>query len=176
MKTRAMLTLLVVCSGATGAWAQVHPGAAYGARDPEVCTSGKNPVKGGPTAEQARAYVQCGVSGESETGQTLWLMGELKIEVAPNARPFNYYSDSTGDIDPKQPVYDLRGSYVSYQCFHPGQGYPAGKNCVRYDAGANAPLRATGFCYKDTFADWHCKIKPIDVLRPVATGQPPPGQ
>lgn len=142
--------------------------------------STKEPVKGGPSVAQATQYVLCGVSGESEGRGYLYLISDLKIEVAPSGRPYNAWTDSTPDIDPKQPVYALRGSYVSYQCTHPAQGggfgLPAGKNCIRYDAGSNMPLRATGFCYKDAFGDWHCKIKPIDVARPMKTGEAPPGR
>jgi hypothetical protein len=179
MKTQTIQVLLVALSG-TGVWAQSHPGAPYGARDPAVCKSTKDPVNGAPTVEQAKAYVLCGVSGEKEAGGYLYLISELKIEVAASSRPYNSWTDSTPDIDPHQPVYNIRGSYVSYQCTHPSQGggfgLPAGQNCIRYDAGSNAPLRATGFCYKDSFADWHCKIKPIDVERPMKTGQPAPRQ
>lgn len=159
--------------------AESHPGAAFAARDPFVCASTKDPVKGAPTNAQATAYVRCGVSGEGVAGGYLYLMSDLKIEVAPSPRPYSAWTDSTPDIDPSQPVYPLRGSYVWYQCSHPSQGggfgAPAGQNCVRYDAGSDAPLRATGFCYKDSFAEWHCKIKPTDVMRPNKTGQPAPG-
>jgi hypothetical protein len=26
-------------------------------------------------------------------------------------------------------------------------------------------LRANEFCYKDAFAEWHCKIQPIDAVK-----------
>jgi hypothetical protein len=177
MKIQTISALLVMLGG-PGIWAQSHPGAPYAARDPAVCPSTKEPAKGAPTVEQAKAYFLCGVTGEKEAGGYLYLTSELTIEVAPSSRPFNAWTDSTPDIDPKQPVYSIRGSYVSYQCSHPsvngGFGLPAGKNCVRYDAGSNAPLRATGICYKDAFADWHCKMQPKDVPRPMPTGQPAP--
>ena len=54
----------------------------------------------------------------------------------------------------------------------PGSTAPAssagpglGKNCTRFDAGGGIPLRANGFCYKDAFAEWHCKIQPIDAVK-----------
>jgi hypothetical protein len=81
--------------------------------------SSTEPVKGAPTVEQAKAYFVCGVTGEKEAGGYLYLTSELTLEVAPGSRPYSAWTDSTPDIDPKQPVYSIRGSYVSYQCSHP---------------------------------------------------------
>ena len=178
MKAQTMAALFLALTAA-GAWAQSHPGAPYGARDPAVCASTKDPVKGAPTAEQAKAYFLCGMTGEKETGGYLYLISDLKIDVAASSRPYLAWTDSTPDIDPKQPVYSIRGSYAIYQCMHPGQGggdsYPFGKNCNRTDAGGNAPLRATGICYKDAFADWHCFMHATDVPHETP-GQPAPGK
>ena len=58
MRTQTMLVLLVVLSG-TGGWAQSHPGAPFGARDPAACASRKAPAKGAPTVDQAKAYLFC---------------------------------------------------------------------------------------------------------------------
>jgi hypothetical protein len=89
------------------------------------------------------------------SGDHLYLVTEVKMEVAPTARPFNILTDPASDIDPKQPVYNIRGSYAQYQCNTPDSGgggtFPIGKNCGRQDF-----LTAAGMCYKDTFADWHC--------------------
>jgi len=171
MKLQTIAALVVVLSG-TGMGAEPHPGAPYGARDPAVCSSTKDPVKGAPSAAQAKAYFLCGLTGEKETGGYLYLISDLKVDVAGSSRPYNAWTDSTPDIDPKQPVYAIKGSYSLYQCMHPGQGggnsYPIGKNCNRTDAGGNTPLRAAGICYKDSFAEWHCYMHitdaPLDTL------------
>jgi len=151
MRTQSTIALLLILA-ATGAWAQSHPGAPFGARDPAVCASRKAPAKGAPTAEQAKAYFYCDT--ELVNGH-LYLVADVKIEVAPKARPFNINTDTTGIIDPSQPIYNVRGSYTFYQCINPafatpGQ-FPAGKNCNTSDV-----TNATGMCYKDTFGDWHC--------------------
>jgi hypothetical protein len=86
----------------------------------------------------------------------LYLDSEVRIEVASSARPFNIVTDgSPNDIDPKQQVYNIRGSFAQYQCSTPNAGgggtYPIGKNCTRRDF-----PKFVGMCYKDTFGDWHC--------------------
>jgi hypothetical protein len=151
MKMQSKMACLVVLSG-TGVWAQSHPGAPFGARDPAVCASRKAPVKGAPTVDQAKAYFYCDT--ELANGY-LYLVADVKVEVAPSARAFSILTDSTGIIDPKQPIYNIRGSYTAYQCVNPASAtpgqFPAGKNCNSSDV-----TNATGMCYKDSFADWHC--------------------
>jgi hypothetical protein len=84
-------------------------------------------------------------------------------------------TDTKSAIDPKQPVYDIRGSYAKYQCMTPDSGgggtYPIGKNCIRRDF-----ANAGGICYKDTFADWHCVFSTGDAPRLTPTGLPAPGR
>ena len=63
------------------------------------------------------------------------------------------------DVDPSEPVYPIRGSYLMYQCSniapgHPWQSvYAAGKNCTIYDH-----KQAVGSCWKTTFGDWKCTM------------------
>jgi hypothetical protein len=151
MRVQTTLVSLMIL-GAPGVWAQSHPGAPFGARDPAVCASRKAPAKGAPSAEQAKAYFYCDT--ELSNGY-LYLVADVKIEVAPSARPFNINTDSTGIIDPKQPIYNVRGSYTYYQCVNPASAtpgqFPPGKNCNSSDVS-----NATGMCYKDSFGDWHC--------------------
>jgi hypothetical protein len=169
MRVHTMLPLLLVLGGA-GAFGQSHPGAVFGARDPSVCASRKAPVKGAPTIDQAKAYFYCDT--EVSNGY-LYLVANVKIEVAPSARAFNILTDTTGVIDPKYPIYNVRGSYTAYQCVNPavatpGQ-FPPGKNCNSSDV-----ANGTGMCYRDSFADWHCVMAG---LRTVPTfNQAPPGR
>jgi hypothetical protein len=169
MRTQSMVALLLVLSG-TGVWAQTHPGTPFGARDPAVCASRKAPEKGAPTADQAKAYFYC--DKELANG-FLYLVADVKVEVAPSSRPFNILTDTTGIIDPKQPIYNIRGSYTTYQCWNlasanPGQ-FPPGKSC-----NSSNVTNATGMCYKDSFADWHCVMSGQRSL-PVPN-QAPPGR
>jgi hypothetical protein len=179
MKLQTIAALVVVLSGA-GMGAESHPGAAFGARDPAICASRKDPGKGAPSAEQARTYFFCdsermdaGTYGGN--GSHLYLVTDVKIDVASRSRPFNPVTDTTSAIDPTQPVYNIRGSYAKYQCMTPGAGgggtYPIGKNCNRYDLS-----NAVGMCYKDTFSDWHCVLLSGDLPKVTATGQPAPGR
>lgn len=177
MRVQTLLAFSVLLTG-TGLWAQSHPGVPYGTRDPAVCPSTKEPAKGALSNDQARAYIHCGFNGEREGNDTIYLLSSLKIEVAPSSRPFNQWTDAAPDIDPKQPVYTIRGSYIAYICYIPGQGgafgQAMGKNCIRMDAG-DAPLHAAGFCYRDSFNDWHCRKQPTDVVKQTAA-QPAPGR
>lgn len=151
MRTRSTVALLVFLTG-TGVWAQSHPGTPFGARDPAICASRKTPAKGAPTVDQPKAYFYCDT--ELANGY-LYLVADVKVEVAPSARAFNILTDTTGIIDPKQPIYNIRGSYTAYQCWNlasatPGQ-FPPGKSCSSSNV-----TNATGMCYRDSFADWHC--------------------
>jgi hypothetical protein len=151
MKKQTMLVLLLAFAGRAG-WAESHPGAVFGARDPAVCASRKAPLKGAPTVDQAKAYFYCDT--ELANGY-LYLVADVKVEVAPSARPFNILTDTTGIIDPKQPIYNIRGSYTAYQCWNPASAtpgqFPPGKNCSSSEVS-----NATGMCYGDSFGDWHC--------------------
>jgi hypothetical protein len=172
MKTQTVSILLAVLSSGNS-WAQTHPGALFGARDPAVCSARKAPAKGAPTVEQAKAYFRCDT--ELLNG-ILYLVTDVKIEVAPSARPFNILTDTTGIIDPKQPVYNIRGSFTKFNCMNPAAGsgwpppdgqWPIGKNCSRTDI-----LNATGMCYKDSFTDWHCVMNGLGAPGPI--NQPAP--
>jgi hypothetical protein len=178
METRTFSALLMLLGG-TSLWSQPHPGAQFGARDPAVCASRKAPAKGAPTVEQAKMYFTCGSEllvpqTFGGSGAQLYLVTEVKLEVASSSRPFNILTDPDSAIDPAQPVYNIRGSYAQYQCGTPGAGgggsYPIGKNCTR-----RVFSNAGGRCYKDTFADWHCVLStggpPTETL-----GQPAPKQ
>jgi hypothetical protein len=173
----ALSALFVLLTGSS-AWAAGHPGAPYGARDPAVCTSTTNPVSGGPSVAQAKAYFLCGTTGENEGYGSLYLISHLKLKVASSSRPYNSWTDSTPDIDPKQPVYVIGGSFIRYQCSKPdaaGAGsYPIGKNCALMEAAENRPVKASGICYKDAFADWHCRMTPLEPMPYGKSGLPPP--
>ena len=146
MKIETIAALLVILSG-TGIGAEPHPGAIFGARDPAVCASRKDPAKGAPSVSQATAYFSC--DSELLNGY-LYLVSDVKLQVAPSSRRFNILTDTTGIIDPKQPIWDIRGTYTKYQCNNPATGtpgeWPIGKNCNRSDV-----TNATGMCYQDTW-------------------------
>jgi len=129
-------------------------GSRYGTREPKTCVSRKEPSGSALSPAQARQYFTCDAEVEGVTG--LVLVTNVRIEVAPG-RGFNYNTDSghTG-IDPKQIVYDIRGSFTHYDC----RQSPAGEsafarthNCSAFDEPA-----AQGLCFKNTFGDWHCSM------------------
>jgi hypothetical protein len=137
-------TSLVSASGA---------GAKYGAHDPRTCASFKEPANGAMSAGIARRYFICGAENETHMAgtTTLNLVSDVKVEIGAS-RPFNMATDSFTDVDPRKPVFPIRGSFWSYYCGPLGaiNGAP-GKNC----ASANETI-ARGECYNDTFGDWHC--------------------
>lgn len=153
---------------------QEHIGAAYGSRDPHTCEDTKKPLRGAPSAEQAKQYVVCGL--EHVFSYSLYLAEDVKVEVGgavpynPNNFPF------ASDIDTKSPVYPIRASFNEYQCgkeykstSHPL--YNVGKNCTIY----HIP-KATGVCLKTTFGDWRCSItsRTDDPNPPKRNVAPPP--
>jgi hypothetical protein len=131
-----LIALLVSAAAVETLSGQRGIGAKYGARDPMTCDSRKQPVHGAPSAEQAKMYFLCDAEHENvravEMANSLVLYSEVQLEVAPTPRPFNPRTDWMRDIDPKRPVYNVRGSFAKYQCSRPGSNgpasYPAGKN------------------------------------------------
>jgi hypothetical protein len=133
-------------------------GSRYGTREPRTCASRKEPV----SPALARQYFICDAEGEGVTG--LVLVTNVRIEVAPG-RSFNYNTDSGHKgIDPKQTVYDIRGSFTHYDCRQASNGdnaFSRTHNCSAFDEPA-----AQGLCFKDTFGDWHCVMHDLhaDIL------------
>jgi hypothetical protein len=145
----------------------------YGSRDPAACGSLTEPVAGAPSLSQARQYFICQAEAEGITG--LVLVTNVRIEVAPG-RSFNYNTDSGhAGIDPKQTVYDIRGSFTRYSCRQPATGenaFSRTHNCSAFDEPA-----AQGLCFKNTFGDWHCAMHDLnaDILNPRQHLLPPEG-
>lgn len=146
-----MNTALVIATAfALQAYAQ-NIGAPYGSRDPVTCASRKAPASGAPSPAQVAQYVQCDPEGgEGVRGHFIHLMTSVKAEIGAG-RAFSPIADRMTDIDVRQPVYPIRGSYNWYQCGNVRGGAPAGANCGLY-----VESNATGKCYKTTFGDWRC--------------------
>lgn len=174
----AAITTILMLGAFAAAFAQGKAGngigADYGARDPLTCQDMKKPLKGAPSAEQAKQYVICGL--EHVTGSnTLYLVEDVTVVVGgaipynPNNFPF------ASDINTKSPVYPIRASFNQYQCgrmykdpSHPL--YNVGKNCTEYGI-----PKSTGVCVKTTFGDWRCDITSRDDdPKPPKRGIPPP--
>jgi hypothetical protein len=134
-------------------------GAKYGTREPRACGSRTAPPHGAPSAEQAKHYVTC----ELEQGDgihPLLLVTNVKVQVAAVPHPPNQVVQAitAARIDPREPVWDLRGSFTSYRCtplasLMAANDFARTHNCSVIDQPA-----ATGYCYKDTFGDWHCGL------------------
>ncbi len=99
-------------------------------------------------------------------------MSDVKVQVAPKGRLFNIRTDSFPQVDPSKPIYDIRGSYRSWQC--------SSKHSLEWDnhPGSNCNYgdqpNATGECYADTFGDWHCKMLDINHVSSTVWHVPPP--
>jgi hypothetical protein len=86
-------------------------GAKFGTREPAVCPNRKGSIN----AATAKQYFACDSEGVLFR-DTLFLVNNLVVQVG-SARPFNYNLDSSSQgIDTRAEVYDIRGSYNSYQC------------------------------------------------------------
>jgi|CXWL01.1.fsa_nt_gi hypothetical protein len=126
----------------------------YGARDPRTCENTIAPTIGAMTPTLAKQYFICQAEGVS--GAYLYLVENEKVEVGGD-RPYSANADlGVPDIDPKAPIYPIRGSYTRYQCLPEDAGLNSsapGKNCS-----VQIYRKATGECYKTTFGDWRCSM------------------
>ncbi|MGA7949194.1 MAG: hypothetical protein WCA45_03420 [Thiobacillaceae bacterium] len=158
---------------ATTGFAYAGIGAKYATRDPATCASKTKPAKGAPTAEQAKQYVLCGSASRVGEGEDSYhhmiLMENVRVEIG-QGRPFQGGINSDinmHDVDPRFPIYPIRGSFDMYQCSNIAAGdpwqsiYEAGKNCDVYEE-----HRATGSCFKTTFGDWDCSMTDLNVGGP----------
>ena len=145
---------LVVCI--RPALAQSGVAAQFGARDPRTCSSRREPSKGAPSGDQLTRYFICDeekVTKSIASGDLLYLLTDVNVEVG-KGRPFDMGTDAWPDVDPSQTVYPIRGRYTSWQCGALGtHGNEPGHSCDKLEQ-----PHAKGICYKDTFADWHCKF------------------
>ena len=167
--------------GATDAPSDAHAGlgAKYGTRDPRSCAVRTAPARGAPSGEQAAQYAQCEGEGPYGSQDRIALMENMRVQVG-GARPYQHVQDSYEDIDPRQPVYPIRGSFTGYSCdplrtareIASGFADNRGKNCDSLER-----PHATGICFRTTFADWHCTLVDIkaDVVRDTRRGVAPPG-
>ena len=155
-------------------------GAKYGTRDPVSCTQGAGP-RGVPSAAQVAQLVRCGQYEKLSTGSSsLYLVENIRVEVGP-ARPYQHVRDSFTNIDVRQPLYPLRGSFRLYSCYPvqstggmiPGPGTRAelgdnhGRSCSYTEH-----RQATGVCFRDSFGDLHCTL--ADLSADNSSGPVPP--
>jgi hypothetical protein len=126
-------------------------GAQYGTRDPATCANRNVTI----TAETAKKLLAC--SSEGLLGDTLYLITDEVVRVG-SPRAFNYNQDAAAtEIDARQPVYDIRGSYTLYQCTRLSEepnDFAKTHNCLKYPAAAGG----YGRCYTDTFGDKRCEM------------------
>jgi len=102
---------------------------------------------------------------EDAIGNTLHLVDNVKVQVG-SGRPFKARTDVNSEIDPSQPVYPIRGSYVRYACDVPHLWPATNTSPAQNTAGKNCRLtdqpHASGSCFRTTFGDWHCFMKDYD--------------
>src|SRR5689334_19773315 len=106
------VSLLAVTAGSI--YAQQGTGARFGARDPFLCASKKEPVNGSPSGQRLKDLVRCGSGGERVYQNQLYLFEDLNVEIGVG-RPYKV-SDRAPEMDPSKPVYPIRGSFNKYQC------------------------------------------------------------
>jgi len=132
-------------------------GAKYGTRDPRTCADRTAPVHGAPSAAQATQYVICEL--EQGNGQNpLSLVTNVKVQVAPISHPPNEITKeiTAGNIDPREPIWDIRGSFTSYRCFALSTLIASNDFARTHNCWVSDQPAATGYCWKNTFGDWRC--------------------
>jgi|HubBroStandDraft_1064217.scaffolds.fasta_scaffold00684_18 hypothetical protein len=147
----------------------------FGARAPRTCASMKAPVQGPPSGTQAAQYFICAQERTALSPTlTLFLLEDVNVEVG-TGRPYSPVADGLAvDIDTRQPVYPIRGSYTSIICRAQSSGAAGtrftgniGHNCSTFDV-----PRAEGKCHKTAFGDWNCGM--TGDLTNQRENQPPP--
>lgn len=123
-------------------------GEKYGTREPRICGDTRAPLKGAITAELAAKYFMC--QAEGEWSDNLYLVEDVKVQVGGGI-PYSAIMGqrSLNEIDVRQPVYPVRGTYTKYQyrrIYNKGDKPYANVSNVKAD----------GYCYKTTFGDWKC--------------------
>ena len=146
-------------------------GAKFGAPGPRSCSSMNQPSRGPLSPEQARAYVICGYEQDYQGGQEeLFLVGQVQVQVS-RGRPYEQGPDTLDQIDPRRPVYDIRGTSVTYLCSLPSVISPTDRRCSR-----TVNANDKGLCYQTTFNEWRCTWG--DLTAPMSTDPalniPPP--
>jgi hypothetical protein len=134
-------------------------GAKYGTRDPRTCGDRTAPARGAPSVAQATQYVICELE-QGDGSHPLNLVTNVKVQVASVSHPPNQLvrEITAATIDPSQPIWDIRGGFTIYRCFALAtltatNDFARTHNCWQIDQ-----TTATGYCYKDTFGDWHCGL------------------
>jgi hypothetical protein len=132
-------------------------GAKYGTREPRSCADRTAPAHGAPSAAQATQYFIC----ELEQGNgkdPLSLVTNAKVQVATVSHPPNLMTKelTAGNIDPREPIWDIRGSFTSYRCFALSSLIASNDFARTHNCWVSEQPTATGYCWKDTFGDWRC--------------------
>ena len=138
----------------------------YGAREPATCPNRKSPI----TAATARMYVIC--DKEEYGANSLDLVSDVNVEVgAPRA--YVHGQDSLlNDVDVRQLIYAIRGSYTLYSCIsyrNLVSSVPPSTNCMR-----TSWANAQGRCWKNSFGEWHCLFPGTQVSTGLQWAAPPP--
>lgn len=138
----------------------------YGTRQLAQCADRTKPAKGAPSTTQAQQYLKC--HWEKESSGAVYLLEDIKLEVAPKGRAYDR-SAYLPEVDTSHPIFDLRGSYLQYQCLGIWSDRSnAGKNCNLYEH-----PKAKGVCWKTTFGDWTCTMSDLYAVKLVTNGPPP---
>jgi hypothetical protein len=151
------LGVLVACITATAAQARPEALAMnFGtARALRTCPDRTQPSQGPIGVAQATAYVACNYEDRPPEGAAVTFVDVVELQIAPNTRPVN-----TGDIvrwpqiDPKKPIFVLRGSVVTHTCWNISRSIQAGANCTRKEV-----PNAVGTCWQNQFAAWSCYLR-----------------
>jgi hypothetical protein len=132
-------------------------GAKYGTREPRACGDRTAPAHGAPSAEQAKHYVICELE-QGDGQRPLLLVTNVRVQVAPVSHPPNELIKeiTAARIDPREPVWDIRGSFTSYKCDALSSLTAQNDFAHTHNCWVSEQPNATGYCYKDTFGDWHC--------------------
>ncbi len=135
--------------------AQESIGVAFGAREPARCETRAAPAQGALTAAQATQYLKCSVEGIGDG--RLFLLEDVKVELAGPGRAYDTRTDYYEGADQKQMIYPIKGSQTRYECEDLAiRGMEQGHNCRKM-----VEANATGACFKTTAGEWACNMSDV---------------
>jgi hypothetical protein len=82
------------------------------------------------------------------------------VQVAAVSHPPNQLVKeiTAATMDPSEPIWDIRGSFTIYRCDALASLTAQNDFARSHNCWVSVQPKGTGYCYKDTFGDWHCGL------------------
>jgi hypothetical protein len=97
---------------------------------------------------------------QGDGSRPLFLVTKVQVQVAAVSHPPNLLVKeiTAATMDPREPIWDIRGSFTLYRCDALASLIAQNDFARTHNCWVSEQPKATGYCYKDTFGDWHCGL------------------